>query len=296
MIYVFYDNTINKVVLDITGCSQSVDVSFNQRGSAYFIRSPFFSRKTLKSEDVQQEHFILSKPQHVATVKASYGPFETQGTIIVNTSKNSSKPSSQGRVAFPGGDISVYVINGAITHGNPTIQVLGYASHVSRDSYLKSSGHKKRQKWCIYVHVQKNGKEATSSCELQEPNQACIVQVTLPRTWWSRQQETQADIYYSIDSIDYNLHCTINSIVPQKSQKEMGSRKFEHVKHYLSTVGLSRSDAMPKIQRSYTLFTRKNADQHVLVDVPNDVIRAGTRFNVPIFLQAESDLRQFFIR
>ena len=134
------------------------------------------------------------------------------------------------------------------------------------------------------MHVQKEGQELTSVCVVSGTDNVCVAELTLPPEWWVPGQTQSVEVFYSVYGIDQNLQCSSasNSIVPGKNM-----RYGERMKRFVSTVTLTHGQMT---------YQELKEDQHILIYMPQKSFYPGSKFRVPVKLQAESDLQLFGIK
>ncbi|CAH1801046.1 unnamed protein product [Owenia fusiformis] len=280
-------------ILCSSGYSTRMQVQMDPFNAAYFLWTPK-TTKTGHAKTQLDETFVVMNPQDSNKISVNYGPFSDTKTITPNLVANNYSNVLH-NVKLEGIDISAHLLQETITRDSSEIQVLFHAGQIQDNNSEKSSKgsySKKRpmyyqeieQKWCLHMYVLLDTQELASSCILSSFTGTCMGSVTLPSEWWQGLSiHPKADIYYSAYSIKENLECSTatNSIVPDKTNDR------EVTRYFVSSV--------PMVTGA-PIFDERKEDQHILVYIPRQVFHPGTRFKVPVKLQAESDLQLFVVR
>ena len=270
--------------------------SLDHEDTGFFLK-PLFHGQDLFSLNLEERHFVVTRPRGPVSVKATYGSFNTEQNVSPDLLQRAvgNHSSFLNNVAVKDLDISAHVVSRTVTQERPLLQVLFHASHYTSgppapDKLDPSAGAPgpgvppTKPKWCLQMHVEKGEEELTSVCVLSsqgdDESEVCIAGITLPNEWWDLKQTESADVYYSIYQVDDQLRCsrTSNSILPGKSEGELSPKSL------ISTVTLTHGQLT---------YQELKQDQHVLVYIPQKSFYAGSKFRVPVKLQAESDLQLF---
>jgi hypothetical protein len=271
-----------------------VDISFSDSDAGYFLKPLFQSKDdTLLESKSQESHFVIGRPYSPVSIKANYGLFTAQEQIspeLLQTSLGN-QSSKITNIMVSDLDISAHIVSRSIMPDRRILQVLFHASHIKHDATTKKGKKatldllEHSTKWCLQLHVEKNGEELTSVCVLNTSakDNVCLAEVLLPESWWEAEHTPSVDVYFSMKAVNDNLQCSTatNSIVPDKTTSE------QRVKSFVSAVTLANKRIT---------YRELKEDQHVLVYIPEKNYHPGSKFRVPVKLQAEADLTLFIIR
>lgn len=281
--------------LSALGACVRLDTSLDHEDTGFFLK-PLFHGQDLFSLNLEERHFVVTRPRGPVSVKAHYGSFNVDQNVSPELLQQAVGNHSNflNNVAIRDLDISAHVVSRTITQERPLLQVLFHASHYTTgqptpDKLEPAAGatvageaSSSNPKWCLQMHVEKGEEELTSVCVLntKSDSEVCIAGITLPNEWWDLKQTESADVYYSVYQVDEQLQCsrTSNSILPGRTEQEARPKSF------ISAVTLTHGQLT---------YQELKQDQHVLVYIPQKSFYAGSKFRVPVKLQAESDLQLF---
>ena len=249
----------------------------------------------------QESHFVVTQPRGQVKVKAEYGPYKADAVVSPEllSAALGNESTLLSNTIVDDMDISAHLVTRSITQERPRLQVLFHASQINPSSSNKNGGKAagktaekstniSEAKWCLQVHAQKGDQELSAVCILTQERQSyCVAELDLPSEWWDAVHTQSADVLYSVYSITDNLQCSSssNSIVPRNGEGLID--EDDRVKSYVGAVTLTHGQMT---------YQEVQEDHHILVYVPQKSFYPGTKFRVPIKLQAESDLQVFVVR
>ncbi len=280
------------VCLCLSGLSLNVDLSLDQKEAGYFLK-PLFGPQHDTSPSTDKSLFVITNPRGPVITKSHFGPFTAEEEIPVPLLQASmgNHSSILNNMVVRHLDISAHLVTRSITQDRPQLQVLFHASQLSQSQDSKNSKSsqtvnvKDNTRWCLQMHVERDEQEITSVCVLGAQQKVCISELSIPADWWDENHIHSVDVLYSTYPIDENLQCSSasNSIIPNKDTETTGER----VKSYVGTVTLTNGQLT---------YQEVKEDQHVLIYIPQKSFYLGSKFRVPVRLQAESDLELFVVR
>ena len=189
-------------------------------------------------------------------------------------------------------EISAHLVSMSLTQERPMLQVLFHAGSGEDGDANKiksktspygggSGGSGVTRRWCLQTHVIKLDEELSAVCVLSSEDSVCIAELTLPIEWWDINKQMQtAEVYYSVYPVDRNLQCS-------SAAKPQANGKGDRVMSYIASVTLTHGQLT---------YRELKEDQHILVYIPQKGFYPGSKFRVPVKLQAESDLETFVIQ
>ena len=268
--------------------------------SGYFLK-PLFGGQSVYGPTDQENHFVVTQPRGQVKVKAEHGPYKADAVVSPEllSAALGNQSALLSNTIVDDMDVSAHLVTRSITQERPMLQVLFHASQINPSSSYKTGGkaagktaekstYVSEAKWCLQVHAQKGDQELSGVCILtRERHSVCVAELGLPTEWWDAVHTQSADVLYSVYSITDNLQCSSssNSIVPRNGEALI--EEEDRIKSYVGAVTLTHG------QMTYQEIQE---DQHILVYVPQKSFYPGTKFRVPIKLQAESDLQVFVVR
>jgi len=280
-----------------------LDVSLDAADAGYFLK-PLFHGQEIFSLNDEEKHFVITQPVSSTLIKATYGPFAAQAEVPSRLLHASwaNRTSTLNNIIVDNLDISAHLVTRTMMQDRPLLQVLFHASPLlesrrtgsevmnlnlsaqERVGSVSPSHGTMASKFCLQMHVQKAGQELTSVCVLSAAVNVCIAELTLPSDWWVDGQTESVDVLYSVYGIHQNLQCSSAS-----SGSVPGSEPnvLERVKSFVSTVTLTHGQMT---------YQELKEDQHILIYIPQKSFYSGSKFRVPVKLQAESDLQLFGIK
>ena len=272
----------------ISGVAIRLDMSFDQRDAGYFLK-PLFRGNDVFSLNLQEKHFVVTNPVGPVSVDARYGPFTVQQQVPASLLRDSLGNQSQllGNMLVGSLEVTAHVVARTLVRDRPILQVLFHGDHASVERRSSSkirgegfSNNSSNAQWCMQVHVVRSPlQELSSVCVLGDD--VCLADVTLPTAWWDStitggDSPRNVDVYYSAFRADKNSRCS-----------EANAGSSEWIRRYVATVTLTHGQVT---------YQELKEDHHILVYVPQASFYPGSRFRVPIKLQAESDLQVFAVR
>ena len=268
-----------------------LDVSLDAEDSGYFLK-PLFHGQEIFSLNNEEKHFVVTQPVSATTIRATYGPFAADAEVPSRLLHASwaNRTSNLNNIIVNDLDISAHLVTRTIVQDRPLLQVLFHASPLARPNPLPSvTGAQSTElsKWCLQMHVQKDGNELTSVCVLSAIDNVCIAELTLPAEWWIDGQTESVDVLYSVYGIDQNLQCSSASSASSSSYSGSPKHGTERIKSFVSTVTLTHGQMT---------YQELKEDQHILIYMPQKSFYSGSKFRVPVKLQAESDLQLFGLK
>ena len=266
------------------GFAKGQDITFENPYDGFFIKK-LYNKNSVRDPNSISELFVLNEPSDVYKLQIKNGPFESHQTIpkglieAVHSKVRRNNSLMHRNVVF-NMDVSAHIVSTDISPKLPRLQVLVHAV-----PHAKTKLGSQNRQWCAQTFVEANGVELTSVCILREKEQVCVTGLNLPKEWWT-QNGTAVSVSYSFVSIDQNNQCASasNTIIPGKV---MSSHNDSGVfKQKISTLHLTLNE------ESYEEWK----DQDILIDVPREVFHHGDSFEIPIRLEANSDLQVFVMR
>lgn len=278
----------------LIGLGKGQDITLENRYDGFFIKKLYdkrtgqsYGRNGIQERSTFSKTFILSEPSDVSKLQIKNGPFEAHQTIpqglveAVQSRVHRNNTFMHRNIVFDM-DVSAHIVTTNLSPKLPRLQVLVHAVPHSKG---KLGGGQNRQ-WCAQTFVEGNGIELSSVCILQEKEQACVTGLDLPKDWWS-QNGTVVSVSYSFVRIDQNNQCASasNTIIPGKVLSS-AHNDTGVLKQKISVLHLTLNE------ESYEEWK----DQDILIDVPREMFHHGDTFEIPIRLEANSDLQVFIMR
>lgn len=267
------------------GFAKGQDITFENPYDGFFVKK-LYNKNNVQDPNSISEMFILNEPSDVYKLQIKNGPFESHQTIpkglieAVHSKVRRNNSLMHRNVVF-NMDVSAHIVSSDISPKLPRLQVLVHAvPHIKA-----KSGSTQHRQWCAQTFIEANGVELTSVCILREKEQVCVTGINLPKDWWT-QNGTAVSISYSFVSIDQNNQCASasNTIIPGNVLSSTNSSGV--FKQKITTLHLTLNE------ESYEEWK----DQDILIDVPREVFHHGDTFEIPIRLEANSDLQVFVMR
>ena len=267
-----------------SGLTCGQDIKLQNPNDGFFIKK-LYDKNDKQDPNTISKTFVINEPSDLYKLQIRNGPFESHQTIprglleAVHSKSGRNNSLMHRNIVFDM-DVSAHIVSTDISPKLPRLQVLVHA--VPR---LKGkSGSGQNGQWCAQIFVDANDMELSSVCILNEKDQVCVAGVNLPKDWWS-QNGTALSVSYSFVRIDQNNHCASasNSIIPEKVLSKNGSGVF---KQHISRLHIVLNE------ESYEEWK----DQDILIDVPREMFHNGDTFEIPIRLEAKSDLQVFTMR
>ena len=266
-------------------------MSFDHSDAGYFLK-PLFRGKDVFSLNMQEKHFVVTSPVGPVTVEASYGPFTVRQQVPASLLRSSLGNQSQllGNMLLGNLDVTAHVVARTLVRDRPILHVLFHATPISFEKVSQRSPNKIRDpenvgnnsatQWCMQMHVVKSSsEELASTCILGGSENVCLADVPLPTAWWDSDRKVQSvNVYYSAYEADKHSQC---------SNTAQSGGSVDRVRRFVATVTLTHGQVT---------YQELKEDHHILVYVPQKSFYPGSKFRVPIKLQAESDLKVFAVR
>ena len=273
-------------------------MSLDKPDAGFFLK-PMFRGQEVFSLDSQERPFVVTRPTGPVTVKAKYGPFTAKEELPLSLLQASLGNHSGilSNFATRDVDISAHLVSRTITPERPVISVLFHASplsHSEENKIRSAKSHVVERQWCVQMHVQRDHEELTSVCVISAAENVCVAELTIPTSWWIPNKMSTVEAYYSVYLME-NSRCSnpaVQHTEPVTNQTEDEDvtetpASTGPVKTLISTVALSHGQVN---------YQELKEDQHILVYIPQKSCYPGSKFRVPIKLQAESDLQIFVIK
>ena len=264
---------------------QGQDIALENPYDGFFIKK-LYNKKMVEEPNTITKTFVLNEPSDVYKLQIRNGPFESHQTIpqglieAVQSSVRRNNTLMHRNVVFDM-DVSAHIVSTDLSPKLPRLQVLVHAVPLSKSK----AGGSQNQQWCAQTFIEGNGVELSSVCILREKDQVCVTGLDLPKAWWS-QNGTEVSISYSFLKIDQNNQCASasNNIIPGKT---LSSNNDSGVfKQRIAALRLTLNEELYEEWK----------DQDILIDVPREVFHHGDTFEIPIRLEAGSDLQVFVMR
>lgn len=242
---------------------------------------------------VDTESFVLTNPSDTYNLKATSGPFEVH-QIIQSTDLGSSLQIGRVQahslvhhdVVFDF-DLSAHVITEKLSPKWPKLQVLMDVSPrqqlpTTLGKSSKSGSRDVPRMWCGHIYARMNGYEESGICSLGDKLQACVASIILPQSWFYANGTLQ--IFYAFSHANQNKECATasNSIVPGRSFEMPLTTKRKSLTSFPLTW----------VRNEYDI----KREERVLIYSPVDAFKPRAVFEVPIKLEANSDVHIFVIR
>ncbi|XP_060068724.1 transmembrane protein 132C-like [Ylistrum balloti] len=284
------------------GLVESVEIEFDSPVDGFFLKSVYHKNEPWDPL-MKKENFVITRPAENYNLKASSGPFEVHQVIqddLVHTlldSNTMGKPSLVDHDVVFNLDVSAHIISDTLSPKWPKLQVLIHASPpLSSKSRgkgkVKSSSSKAGYRgtprmWCGHVYAHLNNQELSSLCVLSNKDNACVASLIIPENWFHSDDITGVPsmyVSYTFSHADQNQECASasNSIVPGRSFENSLTNK----RKYIMSLSLANRDNEYEVKK----------DQHILIHVPKESFTPSSVFEIPVKLEARSDLQVFVMR
>ena len=124
-------------------------------------------------------------------------------------------------------------------------------------------------------------------------------ELPLPEEWWEAKKTYGAEVYYSVFVME-NSRCTF-PVFPLHHESFTAEALEDDVEPLTTTVPPAREPVKTLVSRvtlshGQVTYQELKEDHHILVYIPQKSFYPGSKFRVPIKLQAESDLQIFVIK
>lgn len=257
-----------------------VELTLDSPESGFFIK-PLFGPQDSQTQTQEESLFVVNNPKGPVKVHAKYGPFSAEDTVPVSLLQASVGNHSDllANVVVDDMDISAHLVTRSLTQDRPYVQVLFHASQLPSD-VTPAPDLLDNSRWCLQMHVQRDNSELTSVCVLGRQDNVCIAELSIPSEWWGLAHVHSVAVYYSVYAVSTNLQC---SSAPPTSPD--GSMPM--LRSYVGTVTLAHGELT---------YQQVAEDQHILLYIPQKSYYPGSKFRLPVRLQAESDLEVFVVR
>ena len=262
-------------------------------------QSGFFLRPPKRSDDAalnNKREFAFVPVQHPALltlVTAQRGEFVASDRVTIALLKR----AIDSERLFPSLviddlEISAHVVTKTITSDRPMLQVLFHANVIQAKTDIKHSNsavrnasnsgggftHRSETKYCLTAHVHRDMNRASGICVLNARTSACLAEPVLPLWWWNSERPENAYVFFSAMALDQTRDCEMvrNETLGDDVQ-------------FVMTVNLVQG------QVTYEEI-REDKHQNILVYIPQASFYPGSKFRVPVKLQAQSDLQIFVMK
>ncbi|KAL3856880.1 hypothetical protein ACJMK2_011588 [Sinanodonta woodiana] len=274
----------------IIGLVASLDISVENSHDVFFVK-PSYDKNQLPDPNIRVETFFVNHLTEMYKIKASNGPFEVTKTIpqslmdeVSFQGLNRTNALMHSNFTF-NMDVSAHIVSLDISPKLPVLQVLIHTSPRKKKSKLWQENTSSHQSWCAQVYVRNGEEELTDVCILYEKDHACVVSIELPKKWWT-QKGSLVNVSYTFLEAEQNPRCASasNSIVPGRTMTS--SIDIENSKKLISNLIITLNEEQYYVWK----------DQDILLDVPMETFHPGDKFEVPIKLEAGSNLQVFIMR
>jgi len=254
----------------------------------------------------QHDHVIVPvmHPLLLTSIRAEYGEFIASETVprsLLRRALGSERlhPST----IIEDMEISAHVVMQTISTDRPLLQVLFHGnvlpafrvdarrrlSETLEPGRNLSSGqgttanYRTETKYCLTAHVEKDFNVLSAFCVLNGRTSVCLAEIGIPHWWWNADQTEYAQVFYSASVLDQNSNCLD---VQNRNRSNSDSSSSEE-RNFISTVTLTLGQLT---------YEELKEDQNILVYIPQASFYPGSKFRVPVKLQAESDLQIFVMK
>lgn len=272
--------------------SQHLEVSVTDKGSGFFLK-PFHPLRNNAS--VEEWPFVAAVGAH--QVKAQFGPsFEAYAEISQKTLHQaiSNHSSLLNFHRINDHEISAHLVTETIISNRPRLQVLFHARSTSYDRAVfdqttnvakatQAPVSSPAANLCLVLFAFKDNEVLSSTCRVIDVDTVCVSDVALPLRWWSDRYAQTVDVFYSVYNEDTNSPCSSENQLKRYGRYS----SWNDQRTFLAAVTLTHG------QMNYQELKE---DQNILIYVPTSSFYPGSKFRVPVKLQAESDLEVFVIR
>lgn len=284
------------------GLAQCVEIEFDSPVDGFFLKSVYHKNEPWDPL-MEKENFVITRPAEDYNLKASSGPFEVHQVIqddLVHTlldTHSLGKPSLIHHDVVFNLDVSAHIISNTLSPKWPKLQVLIHASppislKQRGKSKVKSATSQKNYRqtprmWCGHIYVHLNNQELSSLCVLSNKDNACVASLVIPENWFHSDNLTIVPLMhvsYTFSHADQNQECASasNSIVPGRSFEN----SLTNQRKYITSMSLAHRDDEYEVKK----------DQHILIYVPKESFTPSSVFEIPVKLEANSDLQVFVMR
>ena len=264
----------------LSGLVGGVELSLDSTESGFFIK-PLFGPQAQENSAQEESLFVINNPKGPVKVRAKYEPFSAEEIVPASLLQASVGNHSDILVnmVVDDMDISAHLVTRSLMQDRPYVQVLFHASQLHTDTTPVPDPHDP-SRWCLQMHVQRENSELTSVCVLGRQDNVCIAELTIPPEWWGLAHVHSVAVYYSIYAVSTNLQCS--SAPPANEDGTMPL-----LRSYVGTATLAHGELT---------YQEVAEDQHILLYIPQKSYYPGSKFRLPVRLQAESDLELFVVR
>jgi len=153
------------------------------------------------------------------------------------------------------------------------------------------TGAPNETKFCACAHIHKETNRLIASCVLSARSAICLAEATLPTAWWHTERTESATVYYSISPLDPVGPCgeaaTAGEATVAGDTSTRNETLAEGDRTFVATVVLTHGQLT---------YEELKEDQNVLIYIPQASFYPGSKFRVPVKLQAGSDLQRFLMK
>jgi transmembrane protein 132 len=280
--YVFLNGVACCVSVCQSGSSSSsssrLAVSVDADNAGFFLK-PLYDPpgKDAFALNTEEQHLVVTHPfQGGASVRAKYGPFSASQLLSPDLlqASVSNQTDASSNMILRDLDLSAHLVTRTVTTERPLLQVLFHASHLTP--------HDKPQAdtlFCMQMHVSHDQEDLTSVCVLSGQDNVCVAELTLPPEWWLPGTTQSVDVHYSAHSVLEKRQCSSAPPLDEHAADRIVWRRS-----FVSSVTLTHGQLT---------YQELKEDQHILIYIPQKSFYPGSKFKVPVKLQAESDLKIF---
>lgn len=279
------------LAINVSVFAHRLEVSVLDKGSGFFLK-PFYPLRN--NATVEEWPFVAVVGAH--QVRAQFGSsYEAYSDISQKTLHQaiSNHSSLLNFHLINGHEVSAHLVTETVISSRPRLQVLFHAGPAAespvlvhgttgRISATETPTEEIVPNLCLILFAFKDNEVLSSTCTILDPNRVCIADLALPLRWWSDRFAQTVDVFYSVYNHDQNGPCGSELQV-----KRYGRYSWNDRQTFLAAVTLTHG------QMNYQELKE---DQHILIYVPTASFYPGSKFRVPVKLQAESDLEIFVIK
>ena len=284
-------------MLRISGkCSAAMQLDVTLRGTpgSGFLMTPFYP--VLNDTSLQEWPLVALPGLH--SVAATYGPFAAQSESLASKLLTLADGHSKvfGLHYVGNYAISAHLSTNLLTILQPRLQVAFHLGHAADDASSDrrpwpGDNFQQVRQLCAVLFIRKDSEELMSTCvmDVTSPETLCIASAVLPYHWWHPTLNHSASVYYSVFNVAQEHHCAA-----VRSPSRLKVKTYE----WFADSAREQQSYAGSVNLSATLsnYEELREDQHLLMYVPTTAVSPRSVFNVPLKLQAESDLQIFVVR
>jgi hypothetical protein len=220
---------------------------------------------------------------------ATYGPFHASTAVEFHQCTNQIQVIKSQTASFAH-DVSGHIVSEHILESYPVVKVL-YLRRIRERSSISAAENSETVQnlsTCIVTALQWGSQYLTSFCMIDTDAEYCLTETILPLDLWRHQRSLS--LFYRVRHQDVlrpgDVSCSDIAASVQKSLSPL-SEDSSSASHCLGDVSLESEKT--------TVRTHTTGDELLLL-VPDKTVAAGTKFSLPVKLQAGSPLRSFSMR